>query len=130
MYIKYKKLTDKSVVIINADISSCLDIVTMDNYLVINMKETQDDVKLKFTNSDDAKLAQEKLFITLGLKSPYNIILDLTELSILEANYVVGLTLQEIAEKFKLDVRELSIVATKSFEKSTDRELSIAEETE
>ncbi|MEG1726056.1 MAG: hypothetical protein RR313_11745 [Anaerovoracaceae bacterium] len=130
MYIKYRKLTDKSIVIINADISSCLDIVTMESYLVISMKETQDDIKLKFANSDDARLAQEKLFITLGLKSPYNIVLDLTELSVLESTQTIGVTLQDIAEKFKLDVRELAIVATKSFEKSTDREISVNEETE
>ena len=64
----------------------------------------------EFSTQTDAIYAQEKVFITLGLKSPYNNILDLTSLKSIETSMYVGLTLEQIASKLKIDPRTLAIV--------------------
>jgi len=127
MYIKHRN-KNKDITIINVNISSCSDIVVENNQLVINMEDEKDTVKISLESNDSAKLAQEKLFITLGLKAPYNNVLDLTKLNVLESNDMVGLTLQDIADKFKLDVRDLSIVATNSLKTNIESEIEIDEE--
>jgi len=125
MYIKYSGISNNDITIINANISSSIDITTESNLLIITMEKEEDTIKLKLKDEDSAKLAQEKLFLTLGLKAPQNNILDLTNLDVIESNELVGITMQEIADKFKIDVRELSIVAIPKMVKTSVDDVQI-----
>lgn len=125
MYIKYSGISNNDITIINANISSSIDITTESNLLIIKMEKEEDTIKLKLKDEDSAKLAQEKLFLTLGLKAPQNNILDLTNLDAIESNELVGITMQEIADKFKIDVRELSIVAIPKMVKTSVNDVQI-----
>lgn len=125
MYIKYSGISNNDITIINANISSSIDITTESNLLIITMEKEEDTIKLKLKDEDSAKLAQEKLFLTLGLKAPQNNILDLTNLDVIESNELVGITMQEIADKFKIDVRELSIVAIPKMVKTSVEDVQI-----
>ena len=111
MYIKYRGNTSKEITIVNANISSCKNIKTENEFLVIEMEQEEDTIKLSFENIEFAKSAQEKLFLTLGLKSPYSGVLDLTDLSAIKKSGLDGISMNDIADKFNIDVRELSIVA-------------------
>lgn len=125
MYIKYGGISNNDITIINANISSSIDITTEGNLLIITMEKEEDTIKLKLKDEDSAKLAQEKLFLTLGLKAPQNNILDLTNLDVIESNELVGITMQEIADKFKIDVRELTIVAIPKMVKTSVDDVQI-----
>ena len=82
MYIKYKSLSNQKVSIINVNLSNCKTITTEDNKLVINMPEDSKDktISLALLSSDDAIKSLDRLFETLGLKSPIGNLLDLTKL--------------------------------------------------
>lgn len=82
MYIKYKSLSNQKVSIINVNLSNCKTITTEDNKLVINMPEDSKDktISLALSSSDDAIKSLDRLFETLGLKSPIGNLLDLTKL--------------------------------------------------
>ena len=127
MFIKYGGISNDNITIINANISSSVDITTESNLLIIKMEKEEDTIKLKLKDEDCARLAQEKLFLTLGLKSPQNNILDLTNLDVIESNELVGITMQEIADKFKIDVRELSIVAIPKMVKTSIEDVQVKE---
>jgi len=116
MYIKYKGNASSKTTIINANVSSCKDITTENEFLIIKMEKDTDTIKLSFENVESAILAQEKLFLTLGLKSPYSNVLDLTDLSEIKKSGFAGISMQDIADKFNVDLRELSIIAVPKLE--------------
>lgn len=128
MYIKYRSIKTNDINIVNVNFSNCKEIYVNDNYIVINMEEETETVKILLDSNESAKLAQEKIFVTLGLKAPQNNVLDLTKLNILESTEMVGLTLQDIADKFKLDIRELAIVGVKTSEKIEQQKIELNEE--
>lgn len=80
MYIKHKKISDGSIVIINANISSCKEIFVNDKTLVIKMESEKDTINILLSSNEYAVKSQEKLFNTLGIKAPLSNILDLTNL--------------------------------------------------
>lgn len=128
MYIKHRNIKDNKIIIINVNISSSKDIVVEDNYLIINMEKESDTVKILLENNEYAKLAQEKVFITLGLKAPYNNILDLTNVDSINSYDMVGITLQDVANKFKVNLNDLAIVGSPKFQKVNLDEVTIDEE--
>ena len=128
MYIKHKNIKDNKIIIINVNISSSKDIVVEDNYLIINMEKESDTVKILLESNEYAKLAQEKVFITLGLKAPYNNILDLTNVDSIDSYEMVGITLQNVADKFKVNLNDLAIVGSPKFQKVNLDEVNIDEE--
>jgi hypothetical protein len=128
MYIKHRNIKDNKIIIINVNISSSKDIVVEDNYLIINMEKESDTVKILLENNEYAKLAQEKVFITLGLKAPYNNILDLTNVDSVNSYDMVGITLQDVANKFKVNLNDLAIVGSPKFQKVNLDEVTIDEE--
>ena len=128
MYIKHRNIKDNKIIIINVNISSSKDIVVEDNYLIINMEKESDTVKILLENNEYAKLAQEKVFITLGLKAPYNNILDLTNVDSINSYDMVGITLQDVANKFKVNLNDLAIVGSPKFQKVNLDEVNIDEE--
>ena len=128
MYIKHRNIKDNKIIIINVNISSSKDIVVEDNYLIINMEKESDTVKILLENNEYAKLAQEKVFITLGLKAPYNNILDLTNVDSMNSYDMVGITLQDVANKFKVNLNDLAIVGSPKFQKVNLDEVNIDEE--
>ena len=128
MYIKHRNIKDNKIIIINVNISSSKDIVVEDNYLIINMEKESDTVKILLESNEYAKLAQEKVFITLGLKAPYNNILDLTSVDSIGSYNMVGITLQDVADKFKVNLNDLAIVGSPKIQKVNLDEMSIDEE--
>ena len=128
MYIKHRNIKDNKIIIINVNISSSKDIVVEDNYLIINMEKESDTVKILLESNEYAKLAQEKVFITLGLKAPYNNILDLTSVDSIGSYNMVGITLQDVADKFKVNLNDLAIVGSPKTQKVNLDEISIDEE--
>ena len=128
MYIKHRNIKDNKIIIINVNISSSKDIVVEDNYLIINMEKESDTVKILLESNEYAKLAQEKVFITLGLKAPYNNILDLTSVDSIGSYNMVGITLQDVADKFKVNLNDLAIVGSPKIQKVNLDEISIDEE--
>lgn len=128
MYIKHRNIKDNKIIIINVNISSSKDIVVDDNYLIINMEKESDTIKILLENNEYAKLAQEKVFITLGLKAPYNNILDLTNVDSINSYDMVGITLQDVANKFKVNLNDLAIVGSPKFQKVNLDEVNIDEE--
>lgn len=125
MYIKHRNIKTNDIMIINANVSSSKDIVVENNLLVINMEKENETIKISLESNEIAKLAQEKLFITLGLKSPYNNILDLTNVENIEANEMIGITLQDISEKFKVNLNDLAIVGVPKVQKVNSVEINI-----
>lgn len=128
MYIKHRNIKTNDITIINANVSSSKDIVVENNLLVINMEKENETIKISLESNEIAKLAQEKLFITLGLKSPYNNILDLTNVENIETNEMIGITLQDISEKFKVNLNDLAIVGVPKVQKVNSVEINIDEE--
>lgn len=128
MYIKHRNIKTNDIMIINANVSSSKDIVVENNLLVINMEKENETIKISLESNEVAKLAQEKLFITLGLKSPYNNILDLTNVENIETNEMIGITLQDISEKFKVNLNDLAIVGVPKVQKVNSVEINIDEE--
>lgn len=128
MYIKHRNIKDNKIIIINVNISSSKDIVVEDNYLIINMEKESDTVKILLESNEYAKLAQEKVFITLGLKAPYNNILDLTSVDSIGSYNMVGITLQNVADKFKVNLNDLAIVGSPKIQKVNLDEVNIDEE--
>lgn len=128
MYIKHRNIKTNDITIINANVSSSKDIVVENNLLVINMEKENETIKISLESNEVAKLAQEKLFITLGLKSPYNNILDLTNVENIETNEMIGITLQDISEKFKVNLNDLAIVGVPKVQKVNSVEINIDEE--
>lgn len=128
MYIKHRNIKTNDITIINANVSSSKDIVIENNLLVINMEKENETIKISLESNEIAKLAQEKLFITLGLKSPYNNILDLTNVENIETNEMIGITLQDISEKFKVNLNDLAIVGVPKVQKVNSVEINIDEE--
>jgi hypothetical protein len=128
MYIKHRNIKTNDITIINANVSSSKDIIVENNLLVINMEKENETIKISLESNEVAKLAQEKLFITLGLKSPYNNILDLTNVENIETNEMIGITLQDISEKFKVNLNDLAIVGVPKVQKVNSVEINIDEE--
>lgn len=112
MYIKYKDMKKDRILIININISQSSSIEVKENSLIVNMINKEDSLKFSFVDNTTAKYAQEKLFVTLGIKAPLSGVLDLTNLEAIEPSSYIGITMQDIAEKFNIDVRELSIVSS------------------
>src|SRR5574344_145817 len=128
MYIKHRNIKTNDITIINANVSSSKDIVVENNLLVINMEKENETIKISLESNEVAKLAQEKMFITLGLKAPYNNILDLTNVENIETNEMIGITLQDISEKFKVNLNDLAIVGVPKVQKVNSVEINIDEE--
>lgn len=128
MYIKHRNIKTNDITIINANVSSSKDIAVENNLLVINMEKENETIKISLESNEVAKLAQEKMFITLGLKVPYNNILDLTNVENIETNEMIGITLQDISEKFKVNLNDLAIVGVPKFQKVNLDEVTIDEE--
>ena len=127
MYIKHKNIITNNITIININIAQSTDILVEENSLVINMPNDKDTLRLTLVDEETAKFAQEKLFITLGMKSPLSGVLDLTNIGVIEHNKNIGITLQDIADKFNIDIREMSIVAIPTTEKIITKEVNIEE---
>jgi len=129
MFIKKKNIKNDEIKIVNVPTSDFVE-VFVDNE-ILKIKTKDDKVfAFEFSTQTDAIYAQEKVFITLGLKSPYNNILDLTSLKSIETSMYVGLTLEQIASKLKIDPRTLAIVNDPQLQSFKIKEVNIEEETQ
>ena len=129
MFIKKKNIKNDEIKIVNVPTSDFVE-VFVDNE-ILKIKTKDDKVfAFEFSTQTDAIYAQEKVFITLGLKSPYNNILDLTSLKSIETSMYVGLTLEQIASKLKIDPRTLAIVNDPQLQSFKIKEVNIGEETQ
>lgn len=129
MFIKKKNIKNDEIKIVNVPTSDFVE-VFVDNE-ILKIKTKDDKVfAFEFSTQTDAIYAQEKVFITLGLKSPYNNILDLTSLKSIETSMYVGLTLEQIASKLKIDPRTLAIVNDPQLQSFKIKEVNIKEETQ
>jgi len=110
MYIKIKNIETGIKNVLNINFSEYKSFNAQGNRVIFTDKNDQK-TSMVFESEEEALLASERMFYTLGLKSPFNILLDLTEDGSLYHGKVEAkeLTLQEIAEKFKIDPRELRI---------------------
>jgi len=78
---------------------------------IVDEDKGRDIDSIKFKTNEEADKARDRIFYTLGLKSPQNIYLDLTTLdSEIEPSEYLDLTIMQIAEKFKTDPRYLRVV--------------------
>jgi len=109
---------DKEIVLVNINIDSSELIKIEDKSIIFSPNK-----RLTFSSEEQAMVALDKIFKTYGYKAPFNKYLDLTiEETEVDSDNHYYLTMQEIANKLKIDPRKLRIVDDSSFNNLEDED--------
>ena len=120
MYIKIRNLKNEIQILnLNVDSYDMIEAIGTKLYFVSVVTSKKDFIEFK--SNKLANVARERVFYTLGLKSPNSNVLDLTmEDTSFDKTESNDYTLMEIAEKLNLDPRELRIVTVANQYKISD----------